>query len=124
MPFKNIENVKLQQTESLGEYAKIGKIITYKPILFSILIMRHCFKFLLLLPFIFFYLLLGVCNAKKEKTAIPLLIMNGLSMSLLIILFFFSMAGMLRLCIHNRLHLHYSKTRGSIIVNYNVLIRN
>jgi hypothetical protein len=96
MSFKKLDTINFDDEQSLGEYAGLKKIAQYKLLLCLVMIVRHLLRFVFLIPFIIGYFLLGWYVLGKQQTALPLLMMNGLSLLLLSILFFFSMAGLLR----------------------------
>jgi len=81
---------KYKGLEWLKNYKNLSKIV------FKISSLAKFLKFGFLLPFIIFYFILGLININKNPAALPLIFMNSISLALVFILLFFSMAGMLR----------------------------
>lgn len=87
--FARLQKAAQSDQPSFEKYA--GKLI-----LFLLSIIPFIFVFGFLLPFIAAYFVLGLRYATRDPAALMLLVMNGVSITLLLVLFFLSMAGMMR----------------------------
>lgn len=83
------------QVNDLQKYSGLKWVENFK-FFFKIFSLVKFLKFGFLIPFILAYFILGLKNINTNNAAIPLIFMNGISIALIFVLFFFSMAGMLR----------------------------
>lgn len=59
-------------------------------------IMRHALRTIFLLPFLLLYFFTGIKRYQLHKAAIPLILLSSVSISILLAMFFFSMASSIR----------------------------
>ncbi len=97
MPLQKLEKLDLRKFQGIKWFANSKENLLNKLFFNFLKIIRYIFRFGFLLPFIIFYFFLGLITFSRiPKFAMPLIIMNGLNITFLFILFFFSMAGMMR----------------------------
>jgi hypothetical protein len=97
-PIKKLATLDFSHYEGLKWFVQLQKSDGINKLIFTVLrIVRYPLKSIFLIPFIFFYLFLGLWSlTKKPEYAMPLIILSSAGLLLLLVLFFFSMASTIR----------------------------
>lgn len=85
--------------EPLGDFHEWNQwlMALISKILFKLFeIMRHALRTIFLLPFLMLYFFTGIRRYGLHKAAIPLILLSSVSISILLAMFFFSMASSIR----------------------------
>lgn len=110
MPLQRFETMDFSQFGGMNWFVTLQKASQESPVtirdtlmhyagkcLWAFLyLLRYCFKFVFLLPFMIFYFLFGLIYFKRYGQGMSLILINGLSLWFLGILFFCSMASDMR----------------------------